>query len=79
MIVDISMQEASNNEIIIIIICPRCKIRLTYEHLILDCPIYSSFRNFTPSTSLIELLSDNEQSVSEVLEFMKDSQIINKI
>jgi len=59
--------------------CPRCKIRLTYEHLILDCPIYSSFRKFTPSASLIVLLSHNEQSVFEVLEFLKDSQIINKI
>lgn len=60
--------------------CEVCLCRLTVEHLLVSCPIYDNYRNdVNLPASVRDILSNDSNTEEQLLLFLKNSQLIDKI
>lgn len=60
--------------------CETCHTPITIKHLLIDCPIHEEQRKkHKIPPSMNEALSNNKQGIHNVLDFLRETNLINKI
>jgi len=61
-------------------ICQNCSVPLSVRHVLIDCPAYSAIRSrLSLSSSLPDLLRDDERSVSQLFIFLRSRNLLSLI
>lgn len=60
--------------------CDTCNTNITVEHILLECPKYEAERNTNKiPPSLKEALSNNEETTTRLINYLKETMLFNKI